>query len=51
LVLWRLDAPEKDNARAVMLEGWVGEHPLRGKEEVELNGAFHGWGTRNEDKI
>jgi hypothetical protein len=32
LVLWRLDAPEKGDARGVRQE-WIGENPLRGKGE------------------
>ena len=32
MVLWRLDAPEKGDARGVRQE-WIGENPLRGKGE------------------
>ena len=40
MVLWRLDVPERGDARVVRWKwvgGWVGEHPHRGK-------ADEGWG-------
>jgi hypothetical protein len=33
LILWRLDASEKEDARVVRWE-WVGEYPFRGKGGV-----------------
>jgi hypothetical protein len=46
LVLWRLDSPEKGDARKVKWE-WVGEHPLRG--EGEGGWGAHRRGTKKED--
>lgn len=45
MVLRRLDAPEKGDARGVRgVRWWVGEHPIGGKGEGQGRGAVFGEG-------